>query len=83
MNKKQIEMCNHKITELSKSITENYERIQYLKNYVDKDYNEKDYDSYTDYEEDISDMEKGIDYHEIEISKSKELINWIKVLKNN
>ncbi len=82
MNNKQIEMCNQKITELSKSISESYERIQYLEKYVDKDYNENDYDSYTDYEEEISDMEFGIIHHEFEINKITELINWIKELKN-
>jgi hypothetical protein len=82
MNKKQIEMCNQRITELSKSITENYERIQYLEKYLDKDYNEDEYDSYTDYEKDISDMENGINYHKLEINKITELINWIKELKN-
>ena len=45
MEKKQIEMCNQKIAELSKSITENYERIQYLEKYLDKDYK---YDSFDD-----------------------------------
>jgi 23S rRNA maturation-related 3'-5' exoribonuclease YhaM len=82
MNKKQKEMCNQKITELSKSITENYERVQYLEKYVDKDYNEDEYDSYTEYEKDISDMENGIDYHILEINKITELINWIIELKN-
>ncbi len=82
MNNKQIEMCSQKITELSKSITESYERIQNLEIYVDKDYNVDEYDSYSDYEKHISDMEYGINYHEFEIKNTTELINWIKELKN-
>ena len=82
MNKIQIEMCNQKITELSKSITKDYERIQYLEKYVDKEYNNNEYDSYTDYEKDISEMEVGILHHEFEINKTTKLIDWIKELKN-
>ena len=81
MNQKQIEMCNEKITEISKNITEHYKKIQYLEKKVGEDYDEDNYDSYTHYEIDILNMELGVNHHESEIEKSLELIKWFRDLK--
>jgi hypothetical protein len=82
MKKVQIEMCNQKITELIKIISKNYERIEYLEKFIDKSYKEEEYDSFSDYEIDISEMEKEINFQQFEIERNTELLDWIKNLKN-
>lgn len=82
MNQKQIEMCNTMITNLSESIANSYKRIEYLEKYVDKDFDENEYDSYSDYESNITQLENELRLNEIKITDNESMIIWLKHLKN-